>query len=266
MPLCNTAFASPSSSKTRSAPCAVKSARVPGAAAADTLRVAHVFQEAAQKAGLWPQKKEAGLLQPRPDSDGPPQRASPNRLADVWIPYWNDMITRSLGFCRYLMPPPSETEPRPTSSSTQHLVKRMSHDNRCHQNGVCFTPVVLRHAERRSRGDSARSFLRRGRLASSRETPSTTHSPNDWCPFAFSFSSLPRPSFSCATCFCRHSVVSGLSVRVSNHLVSKGLMLASTCSSTSSSWSTESELPNTVNGENVFLNAAFSLRQWWDTA
>ena len=65
---------------------------------------AHVFWEAAQEAGLWPQKKKASLLQPCPDSDGLPpiMTVLPTfgffRIPDVW-----DFEVTSL--------PPPNTEP-----------------------------------------------------------------------------------------------------------------------------------------------------------
>ena len=53
--------------------------------------MAHVFCEAAQKAGAHPQREKASLLQPRSDTDGLLQRASLDRPAVVWIPHGEDL-------------------------------------------------------------------------------------------------------------------------------------------------------------------------------
>ena len=54
--------------------------------------IAHVFCEAAQEVGLRPQEEKGGMLQPRLESDGLPDRASHDRPADVWILFGKDMI------------------------------------------------------------------------------------------------------------------------------------------------------------------------------
>ena len=107
----------------------------------------HVFYEATQAA----QKEQAGVLQPRPDSDGLPQQASLDRPADVWILRGKDMIPEALGFrgpIPVLRPatrsPGSATTP--TRNLTEHeTLKRTFHDtaNRCQQNGMRFTPMVF---------------------------------------------------------------------------------------------------------------------------
>ena len=88
---CNIAFASPSLTRTRSAPCA---AVCPCAENRNRRHnaVDHIFYEAAQEAGLRPQKEKADLLQPRPDSDDFPQRASHDRPADARISDFADQL------------------------------------------------------------------------------------------------------------------------------------------------------------------------------
>ena len=47
------------------------------------------------QSGPRPQKGKAGFLQPRPDSDGLPQRSSLDRTADVWIPHEEDSTPKA---------------------------------------------------------------------------------------------------------------------------------------------------------------------------
>ena len=123
--------------------------------------MAHVLFEATQEAGFRPHK--AGLLQPPLDSDGRPQRASLDRPADVWIlaRTWPPKLGISGS------PPVSahHTKPSPTMASTQNLagnetLKRTFHDtaNRCHHNGIRFTPFVF-NGHTRGWGDSARNLV-----------------------------------------------------------------------------------------------------------
>ena len=105
------------------------------------LLTAYVFYEAAEEAGLRPQKVKAGLIQPRPSPRLPeashdrPPTSPPWRGDDFWA---CDFAVTCLR--------PVTRNPGPTASSTQNLaydetLKRTFHDtaNRCHQNGLRFT-------------------------------------------------------------------------------------------------------------------------------
>ena len=86
----------------------------------DVDAIAHVFHEAAQEVGLRPQKETTGLLQPCPDSDALPQRASLDRLAHVWILHGKDMIFAVTSYLR-----PAARHPGATTSSTPNLTEQM---------------------------------------------------------------------------------------------------------------------------------------------
>ena len=67
---------------------------------------------------LCPQKENAGLLQPRPDTDGLLQRGGFDRIADVWIPHGKDMIPEAR-LRGHLLPPPRGPEPWPDDHVTE---------------------------------------------------------------------------------------------------------------------------------------------------
>ena len=92
------------------------------------------------------QKEKACLLQPRPERDGLPHRASHDRPADVWIPHGKDMIPEAWDSAVTSSLRPATRNPRPTTTPTQNLaeyenLKRTLHDiaNRCHRSGLRFT-------------------------------------------------------------------------------------------------------------------------------
>ena len=106
------ASTSPSSTRTHNANCAAKSSVAFAITPPSAPVPSHVLYEAAQEAGLRPQKETTGLLQPRPDSNELPQRVSHHQLTDVWILHGKDMIPEAWDFRRYLLPSPSCTKPR----------------------------------------------------------------------------------------------------------------------------------------------------------
>ena len=85
-------------------------------------------------------------LQPRPEPDGLPHRASHDRPADVWIPHGKDMIPEAWDSAVTSSLRPATRNPGPTTTPTQNLaehenLKRTLHDtaNRCHRSGLRFT-------------------------------------------------------------------------------------------------------------------------------
>ena len=116
---------------------------------------AHVCHDAAQEARLRSQRETAGLLQPRPDTDGLPQRASRDRPTDSWIPCGKDVVPEVWDFAFTSCLRPAARNLGPTTSPTQNLgeyetLKRTFY-------GIRFVQVVF-EGRAGGCGDSARKL------------------------------------------------------------------------------------------------------------